>query len=745
MKAAISPSAREDARMKREVPSVASETTSSSVPQEKPLPAIRREITPDQICVLTFDRSGSSANVFDRAALEELDSDLDFIAGSPTLKGVVLASAKNSIFVAGADLHALASASSDELHRLIELGQSVFNRLASLHIPTVAAIHGACVGGGCEIALACDYRIATPDRVTKIGLPETQLGILPAWGGSTRLPRLIGLPKALDVILGGKTLAAKQALRCGMVDDLAPRERLVEFACRKILDEGPNLRRRRHPLRLLATNNALVANLISLRVQSQLLKKTRGHYPALFKALEIVRKGVSRSVEESLKLERDAILELAPTEECRNLIRVFFMQEHAKKLGYLVENAGDRSKPVVRAAVIGAGIMGAGIAHWLSSRGIQVVLRDINTEQVAKGMAGIARLYDEGVKRRALTRLEARAGFDRVCPAATEVPLTNADFVIEAAVEKMPLKKTIFAGLGSQSGPDTILATNTSALSVSGIADSVAAPERVVGIHFFNPVHRMQLVEVVIGRKTSPEIVERALRFVQQIGKLPVLVKDSPGFLVNRILMPYLIEAGHLFEAGASIEDLDEAMLDFGMPMGPLRLIDEVGVDVAHHVADTLAESLKERLRTPRVLSEMLAAGLLGRKTDRGFYLYNAKDPEPNSGVALFQQGDSARPLAREELARRMTLLMVNEAALCLEEEIVAEPGDVDFAMIMGTGFAPFRGGPLRYADSLGVAKVVDDLKRLAERDAVRFQPCQLLLSMAEGSRRFYPEKGEHI
>jgi len=743
MKAAVSPLATED----REDPRVVFETVRSIASQEKALPAIRREITPGQVCVLTFDQPGSSANVFNRAALEELDAHLDFIAGSPTLKGVVLASAKNSIFVAGADLHAMANASSDELHHLIELGQSVFNRLAALHIPTVAAIHGACVGGGCEIALACDYRIATPDRVTKIGLPETQLGILPAWGGSTRLPRLIGLPKALDIILGGKTLAAKQALRCGMVDDLAPRERLVDLACRKILGKGLNLRRGRHPLKLLITNNALVANLISLRVQSQLLKKTRGHYPALFKALEVVRKGVSRSVEESLKLERDAILELAPTEECRNLIRVFFMQERAKKLGYRVENAGAKPKPVGRAAVIGAGIMGAGIAHWLSSRGIQVVLRDVNTEQVAKGMAGIARLYDDGVRRRALTRLEARAGFDCVCPSATEVPLTNADLVIEAAVEKMPLKKAIFAGLDLLSGSHTILATNTSALSVSQIADSVDTPERVVGIHFFNPVHRMQLVEVIIGRKTSPEIVERAVRFVQQIGKLPVLVKDSPGFLVNRILMPYLIEAGHLFEAGASIEDIDEAMLDFGMPMGPLRLIDEVGVDVAHHVADTLSESLspKERLRTPRVLSEMLAAGLLGRKTDRGFYLYNAKNPEPNSGVALFQKSDSARHLAGEELARRMALLMVNEAALCLEEEIVAEPADVDFAMIMGTGFAPFRGGPLRYADSLGVAKVVEDLKRLTERDGVRFQPCKLLISMAEGSRRFYPERGEHI
>ena len=710
---------------------------------EIPFLFVHRRVTDDQICVLTFDRPDSSANVFDRATIEELNRHLEFISGSPKLKGVVLTSAKPSIFIAGADLHALAGASAGDLASLIELGQTVFDRLAALSVPTVAAIHGACVGGGYEVCLACDARFASPERATKIGLPETQLGILPAWGGSTRLPRLIGLPRALDVILGGKTLAAKQALNYGMVDALVPRERLVEFACRQIATHGSEVRRGRHALKLWLTSNRLAAAALSLRVESQLLKKTRGHYPAMFKALAVVSRGISRQVAGSLALEREAMLELAQTEECHNLIRIFFLQEHAKKQSYRPGNAAAAAKPIARAAVIGAGVMGAGIAHWLSSRGLPVILRDVNAEQVARGMAGVAQLYHEGVKRHLLTKIEARAGLDHIFPSAVEVPLHHADLVIEAAVEKMELKKKIFQRLGELVGPNTVLATNTSALSVSEIAASTKLPERVVGIHFFNPVHRMQLVEVVVGRQTSPDVAERALRFVQQIGKLPVVVKDSPGFLVNRILMPYLIEAGHLFEAGASTGDIDEAMLEFGLPMGPLRLIDEVGVDVAHHVAAELEVRFSDRMPSPRVLAQMLQAGLLGRKSARGFYLYHTKTPEPNSGLSLFQEKDRAKGFGREDLQKRLVLLMVNEAARCLEEEIVVEPSDVDFAMIMGTGFAPFRGGPLRYADGLGGARVVGEMKRLADAGAEYFEPCALLQTLAAEGKKFYPEKGD--
>jgi 3-hydroxyacyl-CoA dehydrogenase/enoyl-CoA hydratase/3-hydroxybutyryl-CoA epimerase len=705
---------------------------------------IRRQVTDDQICVLTFDRPDSAANIFDQAALIELNNHLDYIAGNPTLKGVILTSAKKSIFIAGADLTTLSRAKSpEELRPLIELGQSVFNRLVALGLPTVAAIHGACVGGGYEIALACDYRLASPDKATRIGLPETQLGILPAWGGSTRLARLIGLPKALDIILGGKTLAAKPALKCGMIDEIVPREYLLQKASQLILKQGHRLRRRSRPLRIILSNAFPVVNLIRTRVEKQLLQKTRGHYPALPKALDVITRGLSKSIDESLALERDAILELGHSDTCRNLIRVFFLQERAKKLSvFSTPPTGRKAERVTNVAVIGGGVMGAGIAHWASSRDLGVILRDINHDAVAKALSSIAKLYDQGVQRHALTKLEARAGMDHISPSAADVPLHNTQVVIEAAVEEMSLKKRLFARLDELAGPHTILASNTSALSISELAAATKHPERVVGIHFFNPVHRMQLVEVVVGRQTAPEVVERSVQFVQQIGKLPVVVKDSAGFLVNRILMPYLIEAGHLFEAGARVEDIDECMLDFGMPMGPLRLIDEVGVDVSNHVASNLASQFPDRMQSPTVLPKMLKDGLLGKKSGKGFYMHrsNGHQPGVNPDIDNYHSDTSCAILSRDALRRRMVLLMVNEAARCLEEGVVAEAADVDFAMILGTGFAPFRGGPLRFADASGVPQLVEEMNHLVSQGELRFAPCQLLKTMAGSGQRFYQD-----
>lgn len=699
----------------------------------RPERTIQRVVRDDQICVLTFDRPNSAANIFDRRTLTELGEELDFIAGASQLKGVILTSAKRSIFIAGVDLNMMnEKASADDVRKLIELGQTVMNRLAALPIPTVAAIHGAAVGGGYELCLACDYRVASSDRATKIGLPETQLGLLPAWGGSTRLPRLIGLPKALDIILAGKTPAAKQALKYGMVDELAPAEYLVDVATR-IIGKGKPQRSGRPLL-----NNRLVASAIAARVRSQLLKKTRGHYPAVLKALEVVTRGISKSIPESLALERDGILELVQSDTCRNLIRVFFLQERAKKRVLAGSAPQTEPKPIARTAVIGSGVMGAGIAQWLSARQLPVILRDLNTEQVAKGMSAIAKLYQDGAKRHIFTPIEVRSGMDRISPAPLEVPLRHVDLVIEAAVEKLELKQKIFQRLDALAGDDTILATNTSALPVSELAAGTRRPERVIGLHFFNPVHRMQLVEIVAARQTSPEVLQRALRFVQQIGKLPVIVKDSPGFLVNRILMPYLVEAGNLFEAGASVTDLDEAMLGFGMPMGPMLLLDEVGIDVALHVAQTLAANYRDRMVVPGMLNKMVQAGLLGRKSGRGFYLHaKGKSPQPNLELTAKLEARNSK-LETRNLQERMVLLMVNEAARCLEEEVVTDPADVDFAMIMGTGFAPFRGGPLRYADTLGAAKLVGAMDRLVQSGAGHFAPCALVRSMASSGKSFY-------
>jgi len=686
----------------------------------------------DGICLVMFDRPGSSANIFDLRTLDELAQELEFIERQTELKGVIFASNKRSVFIAGADLNVMLKvASPDDARILIERGQTVMNRIAALRIPTVAAVHGAAVGGGYELCLACDYRIASPDHATKIGLPETKIGLLPGWGGSTRLPRLIGLPKALDIILGGKTVPAKLALKLGMIDEIAPAECLVAAAARKIRLGKPC--RSNHWL----TNNRLVAAAIAPRVRKLLLKKTRGHYPAVLKALEVATRGISRTVEASLALERDGIIELMQTDVCRNLIGVFFLQERARKKTL----SAAEPKPVTHTAVIGAGVMGAGIAQWISARKLPVILRDINTGQVAKGMATIAKLYRDGVKHHTFTAHEARAGMERVHPAPGEVPLRHADIVIEAAVENLELKKKLFQRLDELVSPDTVLATNTSALPISEMAAGTRHPERVVGLHFFNPVHRMQLVEVIAARQTAPEVLQRALKFAQQVGKLPVVVKDSPGFLVNRILMPYLIEAGNLFEAGAKVEDLDDVMLDFGMPMGPMRLLDEVGLDVSLHVAETLAAHFGDRMKVPDCLCKMTSAGLLGRKSGNGFYRHEkSKEAKSNPQNLVYVQSQNARDISREELQERMVFLMVNEAARCLEEQIVTDPADVDFAMIMGTGFAPFRGGPLRYTDTVGAARLVGAMNHLVASGTAHFEPCALLKKMADTGEKFYPK-----
>ncbi len=691
--------------------------------------SIQRQLLDGGICILTFDRADSSANIFDRQTLEELEAHVVAIA-EPGFgaKGLLLISAKPAIFIAGADLRSIQRMSRDELRNFIELGQRTFSRIAALKIPTVAAIHGAAVGGGFEITLACDWRIASPDHATKIGLPETKLGIVPAWGGSTRLPRLIGLPAAIDLILGGKTLPAKLALKKGMIDAVVPREHLQKAAL-DWLEKGT----RPQPWSHAPTMLKVLSKLVGPKARSMALKKTRGHYPAVLKALDVILQASTTSDEAvAQSAERDAIMDLTGSPHAHRLTHLFFLQERAKKVALPNVPAGSR---INSAAVIGAGVMGSAIAQWLSARGLHVILRDVDANRVAAGMAGIARLYAAGVKRHTFTPLEARQGLDLISPAPVQVPLKNVDLFIEAAVEKMETKKVIFRQLDDLVREDCILATNTSALSITELAAATKHPSRVIGIHFFNPVHQMQLVEVVVGKETAPAVTQRTLSFVQRIGKLPVLVKDSPGFLVNRILLPYMLEAAHLFSSGSSIREIDDAMLDFGMPMGPLRLTDEVGVDVAEDVARTLIAAFPDRLRMAEILPKMIEAHLLGKKSGSGFYLHKGKHAVPNTALNEMRPrgGEELRPA---DLQDRMVLLMINEAARCLEEKIVESADDVDFAMVMGTGFAPFRGGPLRHADSLGVNAVAEQLSRLAREAGPHFAPCALITEMAQSNKK---------
>jgi 3-hydroxyacyl-CoA dehydrogenase/enoyl-CoA hydratase/3-hydroxybutyryl-CoA epimerase len=701
---------------------------------------IQREVSDTGIAILTFDRPDSTANIFDQQTLDELEEHLGFLESEKSLKGLIIRSAKSKIFIAGADLNTFTqNLSAERIAVAIERGQKAFDRIAGLPYPTVAAIHGIAVGGGFEISLACDYRIASSDSVTKVGLPETNLGILPAWGGSTRLPKLIGLPNALEAIMNGRQYPAEQARKLGMIDSVVHREQLTTVAT-KLIQRSAGKKR---SLKLHISNQTPLSKVVKAQAEKKALAKTRGHYPAPLKALEVAYTSLSVSHEQSLANEKNNFIELALSETAQNLIGLFFLQERAKKLKLPNELGSVPAAPVKevnRGLVVGAGLMGAGIAQLLSSRGIRVILKDVGPAPLGKGMQAIAKIYQDAVKRHLFSETDARNAFDRVLPIHEEVPLRDIDLVIEAAIEKLDLKQQIFTDLESKVSSNLVLASNTSALPIDAISASLLHPERVVGIHFFNPVHRMQLVEVVRGTKTDAATLNTAIRFVKQIGKLPVLVRDSPGFLVNRILLPYMGEAVRLFAEGHRVESIDRVMLDFGMPMGPLRLTDEVGLDVAEHVAKELEGRVKHLAASNDTLSKMIGKGWLGRKSGKGFYEYASGGDEKVNQLSDLQP---AAPAAENEgdLRDRLVLSMVNEAARTIEEKVVEAPEDVDFGMIMGTGWAPFRGGPLRFADHLGIATVVSRLNNLRDRVAPYFQPCSLLSDMANRGASFYPQK----
>ena len=694
---------------------------------------IQREVD-NGICLLTFDRPESGANIFDAATMTDLEQQLDAVEQDDSLRGMVILSAKKSIFIAGADLKTLLrQAQIGGMRAFIAEGQRIFNRLAALKIPTCAAIHGACAGGGFEVVLACDWRVASDDPSTRIGLPETTLGLIPAWGGCTRLPRLIGAEKAAEVILKGKLHSTREAKQLGLVDEVVSRDQLLDAAKKKI-------REGKRPSPSAFPPGDVVA------------PRTAGNL-APGRAYEIITKTLDRSVEQSLAMELDAISELGETDATQNLIRNFFLAEKYKR--------GTSKQPVEKiahAAVIGAGLMGSGIAQWLSSRGVSVILRDVGAEELTHGLANIEKTYADAVKRGIITEEQAKQGRARIVASSAAIEMRDVQVVIEAASEKLEIKKQIFRDLSAKTPETAMLATNTSALPINDLAAEVKNAERVIGLHFFNPVSRMKLVEVVVGTETSDDTIARALAFVRQIAKLPVTVRDSPGFLVNRVLFPYLLEAAELFENGMSAQKIDDSLLHWGMPMGPLRLIDEIGVDIAVDIANTLEKAYGKRNRAPKILREMQSAKMLGRKSGSGFYKYEGKSQTANAEIERWRVssaagvGDpgrsvvppspepgSATPATTEDLANRLMFLMVNESARCLEEKVVASPEDADYGMILGTGFPVWRGGPSRFAENFGIKKVVDEMESLA-RTNEKYGPCNLLREHAQKGTKFYAD-----
>jgi len=646
--------------------------------------------------VLTIDVADKSANVLSSEVMNELDQCLDQVEtalrGEDKAKGLIIRSGKDSGFIFGADIKEFVAITDAETGaELARRGQGLYNRIENLKCPTVAVIHGNCMGGGTEMALACDYRIAREDEGTRIGLPEVQLGINPGFGGTVRLPKLIGLP-ALNMMLTGRPMSARAAKRVGLVDDAVP-ERYLMKAAEAMITRRP--RKHRPSLMNRIPQWFFMRPLVARFARSQIAKVgTPEQYPAPYRILQLWTRGAGQ------KQEADSLGEMMATDASRSLVHVYMLGDQLKRLGK------GTAHNVKHLHVVGAGVMGGDIASWAAYKGFNVTLQDLNPEVLAKAMKRAHDLYKKKLKKPELIA----PVMDRLMPDVRGDGLHKADLVIEAIVENLEIKQKVFADIEKKVKPDAILATNTSSIPLEEISAKLQNPGRLVGIHFFNPVAKMQLVEVVHGANTDETALARARSFTTALSRFPLDVKSSPGFLVNRILMPYLMEAMVMVEEGLPLADIDQAALDFGMPMGPIHLADTVGLDICLSVAEELAGPLG--LEVPQKLRDMVKDGKLGKKSGSGFYQYDKKG-----------QPQRAAGHSHVALTDRLILRQLNEAIACLREGVVADADAVDAGMVYGTGFAPFRGGPMRYVEKMQMSEVSHSLHRMVDAYGTRFEP----------------------
>lgn len=701
--------------------------------------AFTYEVRSDKIAILTFDLPGEKINKLTTPVMDELDGLLDRIAADREIKALVIRSAKKANFIAGADIAEIRNITATKQgEELVRRGQEVFRKLEKLPIPTVAAIHGACLGGGMELALACSHRIISNDPKTALGLPEVRIGIMPGFGGTQRLPRLVGLSNALSMILTGKSIYPKKAIKMGLADAVVHSADLMtvalDLARKNAGRPQPRTIRARRPWFIkLLESNPLTRQIIYSSAKKSVRKETRGNYPAPLKALESVRYGLAHELTAGYKHEAHLISGLITSEISKNLISIFYLSEALKKDGH------PSPATITRAGVLGAGIMGGGIAQLFAEKGMIVRMKDINPKFVGAGLKAASDIFRKRRKKGIITALAARDGMDRISTTVEYSGFGNLDVAVEAVVEKMDIKKAVLREFELAAKETAIFASNTSSLSITEMAEASRRPDRVVGMHFFNPVEKMPLVEVIRGKKTSEETVAAIVTLSRRLGKLPVVVNDGPGFLVNRILMPYLGEAVALLEEGVAIERIDRALLRFGMPMGAFILLDEIGIDVAHKVADILHEGLGARVKPSPLLGDLAKSGYLGKKNGKGFYLYKGRKrsgPDP-SIASMVRVTPRQAAVTDEEIIERTVLLMLKEAALCLEEKIIDRADHLDGALVFGIGFPPFRGGLLRYADKLGVKTVVDRLNGYAKTRGERFTPPRMLTDMAAQGKTF--------
>lgn len=700
--------------------------------------SMKLEVLPGGIALVTFDLVGSKLNTLGFTTMTELNDVIEKVKSDSSIRGLIITSGKSDSFIAGADvaeIQAIQSRSIEEAYNASQLGKEIFGKIANLPFNTVAAINGICLGGGTELALACKYRLATENA--KIGVPEIKLGFIPGWGGSVRLPRIVGLLNAVEFILTGNAYDAKKAWRKGLISEVVKKEALRDRAISVATAGGAHTHTRTLKegiLSLALEKNSLGRKIAFDQAYKVMMKQTKGKYPAAKEALKLVFKSVTLPESEAFKRESQVFAQLAKTDVSRNLVGIFFAQQESKKLP--VEISPQHA--VRKLGVLGAGVMGAGIAQAAAKAGLSVVLKDVNEEFLARGKETVNKLFASLVEKKKMSQQEVDSIVSAMTFTTDYRPLADCDLVIEAVLEDLTLKKKVLGELEAVNNGDFIFGSNTSSLSISKMAESARKPANVIGIHFFNPVHKMPLVEIVKAPSTSPETVARALSFALKLDKTTVITADSPGFVVNRILAPYLREAAILLDEGVAPEEIDKAMKNFGMPMGPLALLDEVGLDIAAKVVHVMRDALGDRFSEPPVMKRIEELKLVGKKAGSGIYLYeNGKPAGVNPKLAAVLPS-TVRKVEKAYIQDRLVLLMANEAVRCLEEKVVESATQLDLALIFGIGFPPFEGGILKYIDTTGVKVICDKLEMLARVEGFRYEPCKLLADKARARENFY-------
>ncbi|MGA2332516.1 MAG: fatty acid oxidation complex subunit alpha FadJ [Syntrophales bacterium] len=694
------------------------------------------------VAIVWMDQPGEKVNKISIDLVDEFKTMLDGLENDNTVRAIVLISRKPDNFIAGADIEKFKDmASPAEAEMLSRQGHALLNRMASFPKPIVAGIHGATLGGGLEVALACHYRIASDDPKTVLALPEVKLGLLPAGGGTQRLPRLVGLQAALDMMLTGKNIHPRQAKKIGLVDDLIHPYGLLEAAKKAALKlaEHPLKRKKRQPLLAeILESTFLTRNVVYKKALELVQKQTWGNYPASVKIIECVKAGMEKGLAAGMEAESKKFGELVVSPQSRELIQIFMSMTAMKKNPLKAQ-----VRPVRKIGILGAGLMGAGIANVSAANGMEVLLKDVSYDAVGQGEKAIWQDLDGKVKKKALSPFQRDVTFSRITGRTDYRGFEKADLIIEAVFEDLELKKKILAETEAYLKEDAVFASNTSSLPISGIAAAAKRPEQVIGMHYFSPVPKMPLLEIIVTEKTADWVKATAIDVGIRQGKTVIMVNDGPGFYTTRILAPLLNEALEILAEGGDIREIDTAMRQFGYPVGPIALLDEVGIDVGAHVSKFLGPLFAARGGQPNTAMERLfQAGYKGRKNNRGFYLYGDRSENGkkavNEEIYKFFDGTKRRKFDDQEIQNRLSLAMINEAALCLQEGILLSPRDGDIGAVLGLGFPSFLGGPFRYMDSLGLPKILSLMTELEKRYGARFTPASILRDRTAKNQRFY-------